>query len=173
MANEKERIYLDEDQQIFADEICSRIADGEPLVGILKSRKEMPTYHEVRKWIKHCEEFDTEYREALRQQAGSIYNEIQTIEWKMRQPALVPMTEGKGKKQTVKEDKKGKPIYVPNEEYIAYGAGKELIKSLQWRAERMDPEKYGKKVKHEVEDVSLQDRILEARARIRNGNPTV
>ena len=169
MAEESKRIYLDDEQQIFADEICSRIADGEPLVGILKSRKEMPTYHEVRNWIKFCEEFDTEYREALRQQAGSIYNEIQTIEWKMKQPHLISVKTPGGK---VKTDKNGKPILVPNEEYIAYGAGKELIKSLQWRAERMDPEKYGKKVKHEVEDVSLSDRILEARARIRHGNST-
>ncbi len=166
---ENKRIFLNDDEQFIADQICSRIADGEPLVGVLKSRKEMPTYHEVRTWIKHCEEFATEYREALRQQAGSIYNEIQTIEWKMKQPAQVQYATKGG---TAKKDKKGKPIFVPNEDYIAYGAGKELIKSLQWRAERMDPENYGKKVKHEVEDVSLQDRILEARARIRHGNPT-
>lgn len=171
---EHKNIVLNDEEQMQADIICTRIAKGESLVHILEAPG-MPEYHVVRNWLKFCDEFNSDFKLAKRDQAEYIYAEIQDIERRMKIPPYVTIEEdptldenGKKKKgRPSKKDQEKKSKVVANPEHLPSAVGQALIRSLQWRAERMNPENYGaNKQTEDVDDGSLGDEILAARKRV-------
>lgn len=167
-------ITLNDEEQMQADIICTGIARGESLVHVL-SKEGMPEYHVVRNWLKHCENFIADFKLAKRDQAEYIYAEIQNIEWKMKQPQYLQVKvqmqrvnpDGTKKRGRKSKEQLTEMQTQANPDYLSSAVGQALIRSLQWRAERMNPESYGVNKKQEdVDDGSLGDEILAARKRV-------
>lgn len=172
--SEHKNIVLNDEEQMQADIICTRIAKGESLVHILE-HEGMPEYHVVRNWLKYCDEFASDFRIAKRDQAEYIYAEIQDTERRMKVPAYTTIEEdptldengNKKKGRPSKKNQEKKTKQIPNPDHLPSAVGQALIRSLQWRAERMNPENYGNnKQSDEVDDGSLGDEILLARKRV-------
>jgi len=159
----KEKYKYDEE---FAIELCIGIAEGDNLMEIVKRPDSKASYHIVRQWIKYIPEFETAFWQAKKEAAEAIYSEIQEIERRMRLPASVPEVDIFG--EPMRNERTNRLLTMPNPEHISPQAGRSLINSLQWRAEKTDPDRYGQKMHVKTEDLTLQNRIIEARERLRN-----
>jgi hypothetical protein len=149
----------------IAREICERIADGHSVKEICKDIN-LVSYTDFRRWRETVEECREMYREAKRTQSEAIYSEIQHIEWRMAQPESLALTDLDG--NPILNPRTNIPLYRPNPDYINGHTGSGLIRSLQWRAEKAEPDLYGSKVHVKHEDVGLETAILKARERLRN-----
>ena len=124
----------------LGNQICERIAAGEPLTGICKSiinsKGQSLSVNAVYRWL-DCEKnddyisFRKAYARARQTQAHSIYCEIQDIERRMTLPRKIINDQGKE---------------VLNPDYIDPNTGRVLVDSKKWRAARMQPKVYGDKV---------------------------
>ena len=160
----KERYQYDE---TFAIDLCIRIAEGESPANVCKEPDCPHPWSRIRQWVKTIPEFERAYWYAKKEQSEAIYAQIQEIERRMMLPANISDVDiftG----EVIRHEKTNKPVMVANPEYINPNSGRSIINSLQWRAEKVDPERYGHKMHVQTEDLTLQNRIIEARERLRN-----
>jgi len=107
--------------QKLVDEICELIAGGMSLRNVCK-RPGMPSRETVCQWLNHREEFRKAYSAAYVAQADSIEEEMAEIEGRLMRAK--------------------NPIDAQR--------AKVALSSMQWRAERRAPKKYGTKIQQEI-----------------------
>lgn len=120
--------------QALADEICSRIADGESLRSICLSEG-MPDKVTVLRWLADDEkhkEFCTQYVRAREAQADRLAEEILEIA-------------DDGTRDTYTDENGNERV---NQEVVA--RSRLRVDARKWLASKMAPKKYGDKVQQEI-----------------------
>ena len=112
--------------QELAREICTRIAQGEPLVRMCKEEG-MPTVSSVYLWLSQYSEFSDMYAKAREDQADTLADEIQALADQM------PME---------KTDKDGNTSF--DSAYIQWMRLR--VDARKWVAAKLKPRKYGDRV---------------------------
>ena len=124
----------------LADEICLRIADGESLRSICRD-EDKPDRSTVLRWLAQNEDFATKCARARLLQADALEEQMQDVaddgrnDWMERQS----------------EAEKGQGIntgWVLNGEHVQ--RSKLRVSTLQWRASKLNPKKYGDKISQEL-----------------------
>lgn len=110
----------------LANKICTRIAQGEPLVRICKD-EDMPHVSSVYLWLSRFNEFSDMYAKAREDQADTLADEIQAIADQM------PME---------KTDKEGNTSF--DSAYIQWMRLR--VDARKWVAAKLKPRKYGDRV---------------------------
>ena len=122
----------------LADEICERIANGESMRAICED-DDKPNRRTLLRWLETNEEFATKCARARVLQADALEEQMQAVaddgrnDWMERQS----------------EAEKGQGIntgWVLNGEHVQ--RSKLRVSTLQWRASKLNPKKYGDKLQH-------------------------
>lgn len=125
--------------QELAAEICDRIANGESLRGICRD-EDKPNRSTILRWLASHEDFAAKCARARLLQADALEEEMQEVaddgtnDWMERRS----------------EAEKGGGImtgWVLNGEHVQ--RSKLRVSTLQWRAAKLNPKKYGEKIDHE------------------------
>lgn len=123
----------------LADEICERIANGESVRKICED-DDKPNRRTVMRWLETHEDFATKCARARLLQADALEEEMQEVaddgtnDWMERRS----------------EAEKGGGImtgWVLNGEHVQ--RSKLRVSTLQWRAAKLNPKKYGEKITQE------------------------
>ncbi len=126
--------------QELADEICERIAEGESLRAICRD-EDKPHRATVLRWLAEHEEFAAKCARARVLQADALEEQMQEVaddgtnDWMERRS----------------EAEKGAGVmtgWVLNGEHVQ--RSKLRVSTLQWRAAKLNPKKYGDKVQQEL-----------------------
>jgi len=125
----------------LADEICTRLANGESLRTICNSERDdfIPSIGTVMRWVVENEKFREHYEEARRIQAETMADEIVTIA-------------------------DGSPYADPSPVDVA--RDRLRVDARKWVASKLLPKKYGDKIAHVGGDPESGDRPIQAVTRI-------
>ena len=117
----------------IADEICRRVANGEPLKSICEGTKGMPDDSAIRAWVLSDRDgFTAKYQDACRTRADRWADEIITIA-----DLPVPLdTNGRGDNAAIQRHRL-------------------MVDTRKWIVQKMLPKVYGDRIEH-TGDISIQ-----------------
>ncbi|MBP9706803.1 MAG: hypothetical protein KBD78_04115 [Oligoflexales bacterium] len=113
------------------DEIIEEISNGRSLVGILKSKKEYPSYTNFMRWIDADQKVREKYTKAKEAQADYLAEQLLDIA-------------DDGKNDWMQSNDPNNPGYRFNNEH--YQRSRLRVDTRKWIASKLKPKKYGEKL---------------------------